>query len=168
MQHHFHLPPWLKEPDIVGRILFFVSLVLTLAVVAAFCHGPVASAEESDAAVRPVLRIGILRPAGAGNLADTLARSQELGLTELSKYTDWDYEPVSVTMADAAARLAMGDIDLLLPAPPSLAADAASYAVTRPLALRDRSARSARGWQHRPSARHGSGRGERRIVRDRL
>lgn len=133
MHHPPKRPSWYENPTIMRIVIFCVALASSILLLAAYFHGPIASAAEAE---RPALRIGILRPSGIGALSDSLAHSQALGLTELSKYTDWDYEPVPVTMEDAAARLASGDIDLLLPAPPSLAADSA-FAVTRPLALRD-------------------------------
>lgn len=133
MHHPPKRPSWYENPDVMRIAIFCVALASSILLLAAYFHGPIASAAEAG---RPVVRIGILRPNGIGALADGLAHSQALGLTELSKYTDWDYEPVPVTMEDAGMRLASGDIDLLLPAPPSLAADSA-FAVTQPLALRD-------------------------------
>lgn len=132
----------------VRRLIFGVSLVLTLVMVAAFCHGPIASAEEADAEARPVLRIGLLRPALAKDLADAIGRWQMLTLSELSKYTDREYTTVPVTMDEARDRLASGDIDFLLPAPPSFVEDPA-FAVTQPLALRDVLALYARPGDHR-------------------
>ncbi len=97
---------------------------------------PVFAARVSRATTSSRVRIGVVRPALAQDVASALFSQQTAYLIELSKYTDWDFDVIELAPEEVGDALIAGQIDLAMPTELHIQ-DTGHFASSRPLALRD-------------------------------
>jgi ABC-type amino acid transport substrate-binding protein len=128
---------------------FFLCLIFFL--LAVLLPAPAAAPAQAADTPPSAVRIGCIQPDIAPDLAAAIMQQQIAYLTELSKYTDWNLDPVPVTADEAMEKLLTGEIDLVLPVEPHIHA-ADTFVATQPLALRDLIALYSRPGEDRFSA----------------
>lgn len=97
---------------------------------------PVFAARVSRATTASRVRIGVVRPALAQDVASALFSQQTAYLIELSKYTDWDFDVIELSPEEVGDALLAGQIDLAMPMELHIH-DTEHFASSRPTALRD-------------------------------
>lgn len=97
---------------------------------------PVFAARVSRATTSSRVRIGVVRPALAQDVASALFSQQTAYLVELSKYTDWDFDVIELAPEEVGDALLSGQIDLAMPTELHIH-DTEHFASSQPLALRD-------------------------------
>lgn len=97
---------------------------------------PVFAARVSRATTASRVRIGVVRPALAQDVANALFSQQTAYLIELSKYTDWDFDVIELSPEEVGDALLAGQIDLAMPMELHIH-DTEHFASSRPTALRD-------------------------------
>lgn len=97
---------------------------------------PVFAARVSRATTASRVRIGVVRPALAQDVANALFSQQTAYLIELSKYTDWDFDVIELSPEEVGNALLAGQIDLAMPMELHIH-DTEHFASSRPTALRD-------------------------------
>lgn len=113
---------------------FFLCLIFFL--LAVLLPAPAAAPAQAADTPPSAVRIGCIQPDIAPDLAAAIMQQQIAYLTELSKYTDWNLDPVPVTADEAMEKLLTGEIDLVLPVEPHIRSTD-TFVATQPLALRD-------------------------------
>ncbi len=115
---------------------FFLCLIFFL--LAVLLPAPAAAPAQAADTPPSAVRVGCIQPDIAPDLAAAIMQQQIAYLTELSKYTDWNLDPVPVTADEAMEKLLTGEIDLVLvlPVEPHIRSTD-TFVATQPLALRD-------------------------------